>query len=239
LPEQRKEPWGLVLFDIDGTLCLSGGAGARALERALLELLGVSRGLSGITLDGATDPAIMRAIFAAQSLDFDAALSERVLARYLELLPEELQTGNGYQLMPGVAELLEQLMAEDIAIGLCTGNLVQGARAKLSHGGIWDPFAPPHFGGGFGSDAEERHEIVRVAIARAETHLARSLAPRDVLIVGDTPRDVAAALAVGVPCLGVATGRSSEAQLAEAGATYTSATLEGPGVLSLLLPGRV
>ena len=235
----RRESWGLVLFDIDGTLCLSGGAGARALERALHELMDVREGLAGITLDGATDRAIMRAIFAAQGLDFDAALAEQVLARYLDLLPEELRAGNGYRLMPGVADLLTRLTAHEIAFGLWTGNLVEGARAKLGHGGIWDPFAPPHFGGGFGSDAEERHEIVRVAIRRAEAQLGHPLASGDILIVGDTPRDVAAALAVGVPCLGVATGRSSESQLREAGATYTFPTLDAPGVLSLLLAGRV
>jgi phosphoglycolate phosphatase len=227
-----------VLFDIDGTLCLSGGAGARALERALFEVMEVRHGLSGITLDGATDRAIMRAIFAAQGLPFDAALAEHVLARYLGYLPEELRAGSGYQLMPGVAELLARLSAQELAFGLCTGNLVGGARAKLSHGGIWDPFAPPHFGGGFGSDAEERHEIVRVAIQRAEAQLGAPIAPADVLIVGDTPRDVAAALAVGVPCLGVATGRSSESQLGEAGATYTFPTLDDPDVLSLILAGR-
>jgi phosphoglycolate phosphatase-like HAD superfamily hydrolase len=238
LPD-RLEPWSLVLFDIDGTLCLSGGAGARALERALQELMNVNDGLSGIVLDGATDPAIMRAIFAAQQLDFDPTLSERVLGRYLELLPDELAAGNGYRLMPGVAELLTQMSAREIPMGLCTGNLVAGAQAKLHRGGIWAPFAPPHFGGGFGSDAEARSEIVRVAIARAEAYLGQSLRPDDVLIVGDTPRDVAAALQIGVPCLGVATGRTSDAQLLEAGATYAFPTLDSPGVLSLLLTGRV
>ena len=89
------KPWGLVLFDIDGTLCLSGGAGARALERALLEVMEVREGLAGITLDGATDRGIMRAILRAQGLPFDAELCERVLARYLENLPEELRTGKG------------------------------------------------------------------------------------------------------------------------------------------------
>ena len=141
--------------------------------------------------------------------------------------------------MPGAIQALDRLSAENLPMGLCTGNLVGGARAKLNHGGMWDPFAPPHFGGGFGSDAEERHDIVLVAIQRAQAHIGQPLEPADVLIVGDTPRDVAAALAVGAPCLGVATGRSSESQLRDAGATYTFATLRAPGALSLLLGGRV
>jgi phosphoglycolate phosphatase len=228
-----------VLFDIDGTLCLSGGAGARALERALLEQMGVQDGLRGITLDGATDRAIMRSIFTAQGLDFDTALAERVLDSYLDHLPRELLSGSGYRLMPGVPDLLARLASEDVAVGLCTGNLVDGARAKLRHGGIWEPFAPPHFGGGFGSDAEERHEIARVAVRRAEEQLGHPIAPKDVLIVGDTPRDAAAAVAIGAPCMGVATGRSSEQELREAGASYTFPTLDAPGVLSLLLAGRV
>jgi phosphoglycolate phosphatase len=239
LPETRQGPWTLLLFDIDGTLCLSGGAGARALERAIFELMGVRGALDGITLDGATDRAILRAIFAALGRAFDPELARLVLARYVQYLPHELRTGQGYRLMPGVANVLSGLSARQMTYGLCTGNLLEGARAKLDHGGIWDHFAPPHFGGGFGSDAEERHEIVRVALARAEAHLQRAIPPREALVVGDTPRDVAAALAAGVPCLGVATGRSSEADLLSAGATYSCPTLEAPSAISLLFEGRV
>jgi phosphoglycolate phosphatase-like HAD superfamily hydrolase len=141
--------------------------------------------------------------------------------------------------MPGVKSILAELAARQAIFGLCTGNLFEGARAKLDHGGIWDHFAPPHFGGGFGSDAEERDEIVRVALARAGSHLGRAISPREVLLVGDTPRDVAAARSAGVPCLAVATGRSSEADLLAAGATYAAPTLDAPGALSLLLEGRV
>jgi phosphoglycolate phosphatase-like HAD superfamily hydrolase len=154
-------------------------------------------------------------------------------------VPEELRAGQGYRLMPGVQSLLDELAARQAIFGLCTGNLFEGARAKLDHGGIWNHFAPPHFGGGFGSDAEERDQIVRVAMARAGVHLGRALTPEEVLIIGDTPRDVAAARSAGVPCLGVATGRTSEADLLRAGATYAAPTLDAPSAISLLLDGRI
>ncbi len=239
MPDQPRRPWTLLLFDIDGTLCLSGGAGARALERATLELLGMRDALAGILLDGATDRAILRAIFKAAGRPYDGELADRILARYVAYLPHELRSGEGYRLMPGARKVLAELSGREVVFGLCTGNLIEGARAKLDHGGLWDHFAPPHFGGGFGSDAEERHEIVRVAIARAEAHLGHTIEPTEVLVVGDTPRDVAAALAAGVPCLGVATGRTSETDLLAAGATYAFATFESPGALSLLTEGHV
>jgi phosphoglycolate phosphatase len=208
-----------LLFDLDGTLTRSGGAGSRALGQAVHARPQAVAELRRMRLDGMTDRAIARALLAAegdQAVPFEQRMRgvtgaeiDAVLARYLEALAQECARKT-YEALPGVAALLERLRTRtDILLGLCTGNLARGAELKLTSAGLWGGF---RFGG-YGSDAEPRADIVRVAWERA-----RELGATEALVIGDTPRDVLAAHEVDLPVCGVATGRYSVHELAEHGA---------------------
>jgi phosphoglycolate phosphatase-like HAD superfamily hydrolase len=234
---------GVLLFDIDGTLVHAGGAGRRAVERALAHHFGTQVaprpvGLRGMRLDGMTDRLIVRLVMEALELPFDDATCDRVLESYVDFLEAEIH-GPGYAVLPGVAELLAGLEARGAVLGLCTGNVARGARIKLARGGLDRYFG---FGeedvNGFAHDGEERERIVEAALRRAAARLGRPLEPGEALVIGDTPRDVAAARAAGVPVLAVATGRFSQEELARSGADRVLPSLDGPGVAEMLLgPG--
>ena len=226
-------PEPILLFDIDGTLITSGGAGARALEQAFVELAGIERALVGVRLDGATDLAIVREALALGGREPTPELMDRLVVRYTELLPGELKRAAGYRLLDGVEALLVRLAAELRVFGLCTGNVRDGARAKLSHGGVWEHFARG-FEGGFGSDGEVRADIVRAALRRAETHHGRSVNAAEALVIGDTPRDILAAHEVGVPVLAVTTGRYSAEELRAVGADAVVDSLASPAALEIM-----
>jgi phosphoglycolate phosphatase-like HAD superfamily hydrolase len=208
----------IFLFDIDGTLVATGGAGRRAFERALLDVLGLAEGLRAVQLDGKTDPLILDEALAAAGRPAPTA-SERaaVLAAYLTHLPAEMARSS-YQILPGVERTLDRLEARGLAIGLQTGNVESGARCKLERGDLWRRF---RFGG-YGSDSHERAELVRVAITRGQRHLATE----EVWVIGDTPRDIAAAHAAGARAIGVATGAYDADALGRAGADLVLETLE-------------
>lgn len=208
-----------LLFDLDGTLTRSGGAGSRALGKALHTRPQAVAELRKMRLDGMTDRAIARALLAAegdQSIPIEQRMRgiadgeiDAVLDRYLVALANECAR-NAYVAQPGVPELIERLRARnDVLLGLCTGNLLRGAELKLTSAGLWDAF---RFGG-YGSDAEPRPDIVRAAWQRA-----RALGATEALVIGDTPRDVLAAHDAGLPACAVATGRWTLQQLAEHGA---------------------
>jgi phosphoglycolate phosphatase-like HAD superfamily hydrolase len=161
-----------------------------------------------------------------------------VLATYVRHLEAELSApaGPAFTVLPGVPALLEALQAGDAAYGLCTGNVVEGARHKLARGGLarffdWRPDAI----GGFAHDGEARDRVVAAAVRRASARLGRALDPAECLVVGDTPRDVEAAHAVGCPVLAVATGRYTVEALSAAGADRVVPTLEHPGARAWLL----
>jgi len=221
-----KLPWAVYLFDIDGTLVSAGGAGRRAFERAVLDGCGPANDLlAGLRLDGMTDRLIVREALRILDRPFEDAFCDALLARYVEHLADEIN-GPGYAVLPGVVDALEALRDRGALVALCTGNVVDGARLKLARGGIdryfdWGASAVC----GFAADGEERERVVRAALRRASDRLGRALAPAEALVVGDTPRDVAAAHAAGVPVLGVATGRYSEAELLEAGAEHVAPSL--------------
>jgi len=203
----------LVLFDIDGTILLTDGAGRRAVQRALVEVFG-SAGSADHRFDGKTDPQIVRELMRMEGHG-DEHIDERMgrmLARYVELLHEELRGGPGStRLMPGVRELLDALDArDDVLLGLLTGNLAAGARAKLSVAGI----DPDRFRiGAFGSDHELRGELPRVAQQRARDELGLDVAGSDVVVIGDTPADIQCGRAIGARAIAVATGHYSVADL--------------------------
>ena len=218
----------MILFDVDGTLVHAAGAGRRSLERVLSGEFGrVEHALSGLRLDGMTDRLIVREVLVALGRTFEDSLCDRILESYVVALREEIQ-GPGFRVLPGVVEVLTDLATAGATVGLCTGNVAEGARLKLARGGIdrffeWGPDAIA----GFAHDGEARELLVRAALDRGASRLGWALDPGDALVVGDTPRDVSAARAHGVPVVGVATGRYGAEELRRAGAHGVLATLDG------------
>ena len=208
----------LVLFDIDGTILWTDGAGRRAIQRALVEVFG-SAGPADHWFDGKTDPQIVRELMHHEGHD-DAHIDARMapmLDRYVALLHDELRNPeHPPRLLPGVAALLDALDARsDVMLGLLTGNLAAGAAEKLRAVGV-DPARFPV--GAFGSDHERRPRLPAVARERAEALLGAGIPGDAVVVVGDTPADVECGRDIGARAIGVATGRYSEAELARHGA---------------------
>ena len=207
----------LVLFDIDGTIMLSAGAGGRAVRRALVEVFGAP-GPEQHRFDGKTDPQIVRELMslAGHGAEHIDARMPALFERYLAYLNDELQVSaaaGGIRIMPGIFDLLDALEARaDVVLGLLTGNLAEGARAKLSAGGI----NPDRFRvGAFGSDHEVRGELPAVAQRRANEQLGLSFSGRDIVVIGDTPADLQCGVAIGCRAIGVATGMYSLEDLRE------------------------
>jgi phosphoglycolate phosphatase len=213
----------LVLFDIDGTLILTGGAGMRALDRACFEVVGLPGGMSGVKADGKTDPIIIEEIFLAK-LGRSAAAHEidAVLERYVVHLADEVARTPRYDVMPGVERALTVLEGAGATVGLATGNIRRGAQIKLERGDLWRRFAF----GGYACDAADRTQLVARGIERGHAHAGRRFAPEETWVIGDTPRDVAAAHGCGVKAIGVATGPHKVDALRAAGADLVWETLE-------------
>ena len=223
-----------VLFDIDGTLVLTGGAGLRALNAAVDDVLGEPDALNEVPLAGRTDWAILTDAVRAFGRELDAALLEQLRVRYLARLAVEIERpGRGVKaVMPGIADLLPALDArKDIFLGLLTGNFEEGARIKLSHFDLWRYFRC----GAFGGDSADRNALVPFALSRAHAHGLPQLASADVLVVGDTPHDIACARAAGATSVGVATGGYSVEQLRGSGADVVFQDLSNIHAFSQLL----
>lgn len=207
----------LVCFDIDGTLIWSAGAGRRAIHRALLDVLGTAGPIETFRFDGRTDGEIILRLAEAAGVGADDAIIERVLGRYVEFLEEELaRPGHETRVYPGVRELLDALEAHGgCTLGLLTGNVADGARLKLRSAAI----APERFRvGAFGSDSHVRAELPEIARRRAEALLSRALPGRDVVIIGDTPADVACGQGICARAIGVGTAAYTAEDLAACGA---------------------
>jgi len=213
----------LLLFDIDGTLVLTGGAGIRALNRAFCQVVGIVNALDGIRLHGKTDPAIVREIFSARGALQNADSYDQILAAYVEFLPEEVQQSRNYRVLPGILRFLQDFQGRsDLAFGLATGNVEAGARIKLARGNLNPFFAF----GGFGSDAENRTELVRRAAHNGSRLAGVTIDPNDIFVIGDTPRDVAAGREAGYRTVGVATSDYSTEDLSAAGADLVLSDFE-------------
>jgi phosphoglycolate phosphatase len=215
----------LVLFDIDGTLLWTDGAGRRAIHHALTEVFG-STGPADYRFDGKTDPQIVRDLMRIVGHDDDHidALMQRVFDRYVQQLRTELRApGYSPRVMPGVFELLDALETRgDIVLGLLTGNLVDGARAKLQSVGI----DPRRFRvGAYGSDHEDRPSLPELARRRLRDELGVEIEGSNCVIIGDTPEDVTCGRTVGARAIGVATGRYSLDELRAHGAAAVFADL--------------
>jgi phosphoglycolate phosphatase len=199
----------IVLFDIDGTLISSGGAGKAALEMALAEEFGIHHLIEKLQLSGRTDRAIVADLFRLHALADTPANLQRLIAAYLRHLPECLALYHG-RVLPGIAALLEELSRrEDVAVGLLTGNVRAGAKVKLGHFGLYDYFAF----GGFGDLHLDRDEVAREALVEVERRFNGRHAPERIWVVGDTPLDIRCARAIGARAVAVATGWHSEEEL--------------------------
>jgi phosphoglycolate phosphatase-like HAD superfamily hydrolase len=207
----------LLLFDIDGTLVLTGGAGKRAMNRAFEETFGVADALARIPLSGRTDEFIFARALELAGVSASEAQARGFRARYVALLQEEIQQpGTGHHgVLPGVEPLLEVLDAmPDVHLALLTGNYRAGARIKLGRFGLWERFP----WGVFGDDAADRNALVPIALARAAEREVPVPAPGHVVVIGDTAFDVECAKAGGVRAIGVATGGTTTDGLRQAGA---------------------
>jgi phosphoglycolate phosphatase-like HAD superfamily hydrolase len=218
----------LVLFDIDGTILLTAGAGRRAIVAALAEEVGPTPAFERIRFDGKTDPQIVAEMLeaAGQPEPRESARVRALCERYVAFLAEELErSGTRTTVMPGVHALLERLEAEPgVVLGLLTGNVAQGAALKLRSGGI----APERFRvGAYGSDAAHRPDLPPIAARRAEAIFGRAPRGTDVVIIGDTPADMACGAGIEARALGVATGAYSVSDLEACGAHAVFLDLSG------------
>ncbi len=205
----------LILFDIDGTLIDSGGAGIRSLDLALKELFSVENGFYGISMAGKTDTQIIKEGLMKHGMSADGNV-ESIVRIYLNHLHEEINNDRKH-VKPGIYELLKNLgLKKDTGLGLLTGNLEQGARIKLEPFGLNAYFRS----GAFGSDDEDRNNLLPIAVKRFEKIFQREIEADNCIIVGDTPRDVECAHIHGAICIGVATGPYSIGDLMEAGADH-------------------
>ncbi len=203
----------IALFDIDGTLLWTKGAGRRAMERALAANTGKT-GPADHRYDGKTDRQIVREAMRLEGFadaDVDARMDD-VLASYLtELVVELDREDHGVEILAGVREVLDALEArDDVVLGLLTGNLMNGAERKLRAVGI-DPARFPV--GAFGSDGEHRHDLPAVARGRASAFIGRPVSGSACVIIGDTPSDVACGRGIGARAIAVATGHYDVAAL--------------------------
>jgi phosphoglycolate phosphatase-like HAD superfamily hydrolase len=212
-----------VLFDIDGTLLVTGGAGGNAWQRAFQELHGVDANVAEHTDAGMTDPEIAAIIF-REVIGREGSQEERskAIAAYLRHLPETVAESPGYRVMPGVEELLDRLIDGGALLGLVTGNIEAAAHIKLARAGLNRFFSF----GGYGSDSPDRVEVTKQALRRGELVSGGSLRGEGCLAVGDTPRDVAAGHGAELKVVGVATGRYTVDELREAGADWALPTIE-------------
>ncbi len=223
----------LFLFDIDGTLLLTGRAGEHALRAGLRERFGLDDDLTGISFAGSTDAGIARQIFERNAIPVSPENIADLFDGYVHHLAMELPRREG-RILPGIVALLESLQARpDCVLGLLTGNIERGARLKLSHYGVWDFF---EFGA-FADRHEDRNELGRHARRRADELDGAGFDPADIFVIGDTPRDVACARAAGVRAVAVATGHYSMEELAACSPDHLFADLSDTvAVLAELLP---
>jgi len=197
----------------------------RALDRACQKLFHIDHAMDGISPHGKTDPAIVREILRVRlgSASPSAREIETILESYLSFLRDEVRLSPTYKVLPGIVSLLDHLVAHDDAVlGLATGNIEMGGRVKLERGDLNRYF---EFGG-FGSDSEDRTELVRKGAARAADKSGRTFSPDNTFVIGDTPLDIDAGKRAGFKTVGVATGSYTVEQLLASGATFAVADLE-------------
>ena len=218
-----------LLFDIDGTLVSTGGAGAASWRLAFDELYGIPADIGKFTDTGMTDPDVGRKTFeAVMSRAPERKEFTRLLERRLHYLHRTVEESEGYRVLPGVDVLLPNLIEDGYLLGLVTGNVEGAAHVKLHRAKLNRFFSF----GGYGSDASDRGELTRIALKRAALVYGEAVVPDQAIAVGDTPLDVEGAHAAGIECVGVASHHFDVQQLRDAGADYVVSSLsEGlPGL---------
>ncbi len=198
------------LFDIDGTLLNSGGAGQAAMEAAFVEQFGPMQPVEGVAYAGRTDRAIIADIFRYFDIEDDDHTRDEFVGRYFSHLPDKLSQKEG-GVLPGVTVLLEELASrENVELGLLTGNFRRGAEIKLGH---FDLFHHFEFGG-FGDIHHDRGDVARDALQETRAFLNRDIHPSQIWVIGDTPADVSCARVIDANVIAVSTGHFSEETLA-------------------------
>ena len=212
-----------VLFDVDGTLISSGGAGAASWRLAFDDLYGIPADIGKYTDAGMTEPEVARLTF-KKVIGHEPNRQElaRVMAKRLHYLPQTVAESKDFRVLPGVVQTLDRLGADDYLLGITTGGMeaaahIKLARAKLSHYFCF---------GGYGSDSSDRTELTRKALERAGTLLGERVDPKEAVVVGDTPHDIEAAHDAGALAVGVATGHFNKEELRDAGADHVLGSLE-------------
>ena len=226
----------LVLFDIDGTLVLTGRAGIRAMNRACEEVIGHVGALDGIPVAGRTDWIILHDALGAIGHALDDDLFARLRDAYVGHLEEAIaEPGEGVKaVMPGIRPLLDTLAARpDVFLALLTGNFERSARIKLAHFDLWRYFRC----GAFGDDAADRNALVPFALERANGCGLEAIPPESIFVIGDTPHDVACARAVGAVPIAVATGTFTVDQLRASGAGIVFEDLSDTDAVLRLIAG--
>jgi phosphoglycolate phosphatase-like HAD superfamily hydrolase len=215
----------LILFDIDGTLIDTGGAGARSWTWAFERQFDRQVDIAEHSTAGMTDPAIARATF-REVMDREPTAEQltRLMASYQAVLPDYVASSPDYRVLAGVEELLELLTSAGVLLGLTTGGLEAAAHTKLGRGRLNHFFLL----GGYGSDSEDRTTLTRAAVDRGRRMLDGRLDLADVFVVGDTPLDIAAAEGVGAVSVGVASGRYDVDELRAVNADHVLASLAEP-----------
>jgi phosphoglycolate phosphatase len=199
----------LLLFDIDGTLLTSGGAGERALRRGFRERFGIDDDLTKVEIAGRTDSGIARRMLAAHDLPDTPENLTTFFDGYLHYLAQELPASPG-ALLPGIVALLDALKPQpDVVLALLTGNLERGAELKLTHYGVWHYF---EFGA-YADDHHDRDQLGHFARTRAQEKHGIDFPPERIFVLGDTPHDISCARAIGAKAIAIATGQFSRVEL--------------------------
>jgi phosphoglycolate phosphatase len=217
-----KEPLA-ILFDIDGTLINTGGAGAASWRLAFDELYGIPADIGKFTDTGMTDPEVGRKTFEAV-LERKPERKEftRLMERRLHYLHQTVEESDGYEVLPGVMTLLPELIDDGYLLGIVTGNVEAAGHIKLHRANLNRFFSF----GGYGSDSSDRGELTKVALQRASLVFGEEIDPDQSFAVGDTPLDVTGAHAAGIECVGVGSHHYDADQLREAGADFAISSLE-------------
>ena len=223
----------IVLFDIDGTLITTGGVGRHAIEAAFAELHGSADACSHFSFDGMTDRAIMREGLTRLGREVTGEEVDRLITAYVRHLEDAIAAAPAerYRVHDGMHDAIDACHRAGFAVGLGTGNIREGARLKLARVQLFERFAF----GGFGDDHEQRDLLLAAGVKRGAERLGVKPGDVPVVVIGDSPRDVSAARAIGAACIGVGTGSSTAAHLLELGATAAFDSLAAPGALDALL----
>jgi phosphoglycolate phosphatase len=197
----------ILLFDIDGTLIRSGGAGKKAMEAALADGFGITEIRDRVSYSGRTDPGIAHELLEVHDLEPSDANIEHLRAEYLKHLPGFLKSSPG-EILPGIRDVLER-PHPTWSVGLLTGNVASGAEIKLRHFGLWQYFAF----GVFADGLKHRDDVARRGLGIIAKHVNRDVDPQEIYVIGDTPADVQCARAIGAKAVAIATGWHPEEEL--------------------------